>query len=945
MKFKFYSLAFFIGLLGNGSMQAQATFTNRTQDLGLQGNRSGVAIAVLDINGDGRDDVARLAQGRNLELKIQQANGSFQTITVGSMSNESQWAMVAGDLDNNGYVDFMSGGSYDNVKVAMANANGTAWTISQVANSSIFVQGSNFADINNDGFLDIFACHDDGPSRIWGNNGNGTFSSVNWINLAPAAGSDNSGNYGSVWCDFDNDGDLDLYIAKCRQGVNSPTDPRRINILFENDGNNNYTENGAARGLRNGAQSWTADFADIDNDGDFDCFITNHDVPSQLMINDGNGNFTDGTTAAGLDVTVLPIQGMMKDFDNDGWVDILVAGSDEQYFHNDGDGTFTEITGMFNNNDMESYAIGDLNHDGFLDIYAGYANIYTTPSSVDDAVWMNNGNSNHFVAVNLQGTVSNRSAVGARVEAYGPWGIQIREVRAGESYGIVNSFTQNFGLGSATTIDSIIVRWPSGIVDVVTNPGVDQFITIIENTCVSPNVSIAYNGPLAFCTGQSLDLTAPAGFNYLWSNGATTQTISVAQAGTYSVAVSDNSGCSGTSSSLTVEVDPIETPVITADAELTFCEGNSVTLTATPAQSYLWSNGATTASIEAETAGTYSVQVQGLCNTFTSNTLDVVLFAAPAPTASDESIALPAAVTLNATGNDLTWYDAPTGGNVLGTGPTFTTPVLSTTTNYYVGDRYQYGGDIAFGGMINHSGNSAFSGNTTNARMIFSALEDVVLVSVKVTTDNPGVRIIELQDAVGNVLQSVTANIPTGTSRVTLNFAIPQGTEYYLTTNTAQNNTSFGYNAPRLRRNNSGVTYPYDINGLISINDSDLGAQYYYYFYDWEVQAPFFDCISERTEVTVQVTTGTQGFETANAVRMFPNPADEQVSLELNFEENGPVSVMVTDIAGRQVQTANLDKNAGSQVFSLNTKALAAGVYMVQVTHNQRSTTQRLVIE
>jgi hypothetical protein len=94
----------------------------------------------------------------------------------------------------------------------------------------------------------VFACHDDAAGRIWGNDGSGALQeSNNWIDLATVPASDNSGNYGSVWSDIDNDGDLDLYIAKCRQGVNDPSDPRRINALYINDGAGNYTEAAAAR--------------------------------------------------------------------------------------------------------------------------------------------------------------------------------------------------------------------------------------------------------------------------------------------------------------------------------------------------------------------------------------------------------------------------------------------------------------------------------------------------------------------------------------------------------------------------------------------------------------------------------------------------------------------------------------------------------------------------
>jgi hypothetical protein len=256
---------------------AQLKFTNKADLLTPAKHYSGVAIAVLDMNGDGLDDIARMDAGHILSIAYQTAPGQpFANNPVGNMSTESQWGMCAADIDNNGFPDVLSGGAYDEIKVARANADGSFLQINTLTGPGTFVQGVNFADINNDGWLDAFVCHDDGASRIFGNDGTGNLVyQPLWIDLATVPSSDNSGNYGSVWSDVNNDGLTDLYIAHCRQGVSSPTDPRRINQLFLNNGDGTYTQDiDNTSGLRIGAQSWTADFGDIDNDGDFDCFIT-----------------------------------------------------------------------------------------------------------------------------------------------------------------------------------------------------------------------------------------------------------------------------------------------------------------------------------------------------------------------------------------------------------------------------------------------------------------------------------------------------------------------------------------------------------------------------------------------------------------------------------------------------------------------------------------------
>lgn len=185
---------------------------------------------VADINNDGLDDIVRsrpvLATSTgSLMVAYQRPDGSFIQDSIGRVSQITQLSTVVGDLDRNGFNDIICGGAYDGVHVMM-NHGGT-FNLVELDTPAVFVQGTNLADINGDGWLDYFACHDEDISQIWANNGSGTLSPVsNWINMSTMPVSDNSGNYGSVWTDFDNDGDLDLYIAKCRAGVTDPADPQ-----------------------------------------------------------------------------------------------------------------------------------------------------------------------------------------------------------------------------------------------------------------------------------------------------------------------------------------------------------------------------------------------------------------------------------------------------------------------------------------------------------------------------------------------------------------------------------------------------------------------------------------------------------------------------------------------------------------------------------------------
>ncbi|MGC6457761.1 MAG: FG-GAP-like repeat-containing protein [Akkermansiaceae bacterium] len=471
---------------------SSVSFSDRSNLLPDSSDASGVAMGVADMNQDGYDDIVHLKEAVSLFVEYQDpTGGNFTRLSLGIPSSSSAWGMAVGDADNNGFPDIVTGGFNDGIHYQRANNNGTAFTETTLSSPTVFLQAINFADINMDGWLDIFACHDNGENAKWRNDGTGVMiSNSSMMDTRTNPASDNSGNYGTVWTDYDNDGDLDLYISKCRLGVSSSNDPRRINQLFQNDGNGNYTEVGAAAGLRFGQQTWSTDFADIDNDGDLDCFVGNHDALSLIMRNNGNGTFTDVTADSGVSVNWDIIQCVFRDFNNDGWIDLFLTGPRHELWLNDGDGTFTEASNPFGNRDIQSCAVGDLNHDGFPDIYAGYASGYNSPvRSQPDKLFLSNTNGNNFLSVTLRGTTSNKLASGARLELHGPWGIQCREVRSGEGYGISHSFSQRFGMGGVAVADRLVIKWPSGAVDTAYNVSANQFLILEEGTSAPPVVT------------------------------------------------------------------------------------------------------------------------------------------------------------------------------------------------------------------------------------------------------------------------------------------------------------------------------------------------------------------------------------------------------------------------------------------------------------------------
>ncbi len=941
---KQYALGAALLLCIPSALNAQFSFSNST-NLKSSTTNSGGCMGVADMNGDGLDDMCILDKARFFKIDYQNPDGSFTLVDYGAVSTAGQWGWSLADTDGDGHRDMVSGGSYDGVHYMRISEPGVG-VLSSLNNGSIFMQCNNIVDINNDGHNDFFACGDDGPPKQWLNDGTGNLLYADIIDYTSNPVSDMSGNYGSVWTDFDNDGDIDLYIAKCRQGVNNPNDPRRWNRLFVNDGNGNFTERAEEFGAQSRFQSWTVDFGDIDNDGDMDFMLTNHDGPIQLFENDGTGHFTDISVGSGLQISGFFLQSKFVDFDNDGYLDLIVAGGLERIWRNNGDKTFTLVSNVFpSNKAMHSFATGDLNNDGFIDVFANYGSSYINADMNNpDRLWMNNPNGNNWFGVRLQGTVSNRDAIGARVSIIGPWGTQMREVRSGESYGIVTTFMCHFGLGAETVIPTMIINWPSGLVETFTDIDANEVINVIEGVCISPSAAITSPGNLIVCgNGDAITLSANEGFNYLWSTGATTADIEVTQPGSYTVTIDDGQGCSATTA-IFVQQSPDETPTVSALGETRFCDGNAVVLESSPASGYTWSTGATTQSISATEAGEYQVTIQGTCGAFSSETITVEVLEAPeAPIADGTTLPVPGSITLYAVGEGIQWYDVAVGGAPIANGNSFETPVISTMTSFWVSATEDSQGPVVNGGPVDRTTSGQFHPNA-DYYPYFTANEAFTIVSVKVFANGAGNRTIALINrADGSTLSSGTFAIPDGASRVTLNFSVPQAGNYGL--------RCVGGN-PALWRDGIGSnpSYPYALGTLGSITGSSVSGSnataLYYFFYDWEVQAVGSACEGPRTEVVVNVgSVGVNNVQDEANTKVWPNPATEQLMVSFATVK-GKVVVDMLDITGRVVLSRESDARARREgLMQLDVNDLAPGEYMVRIRTANETNVHRVVVQ
>ncbi|MBI1225379.1 MAG: T9SS type A sorting domain-containing protein [Bacteroidetes bacterium] len=862
---------------------------------------------VVDMNNDQLDDVVRVTSN-GMYIDYQQPDGSFTQSFFGlNIVNVPDWSICAGDLDNNGYNDLLFGNS-SGVSFVMAGAGGLGY--SEFAKPEwIFSQRSTMSDIDNDGDLDAFVCHDVDQSHPYRNDGNGNMT----LDQSLIVTADRPGNYAAIWTDYDNDGDNDLYITKCKGGA-VPGDIDRTNLLYRNNSDGTYTEMAATAGLDDNAQSWATDFEDFDNDGDFDAFIVNHDFQNRFFRNNGDGTFTDIIASTGINPNQLGSwSNAAADFNNDGWVDILSEMATHLYLNN-GNLNFTGQNLPFTGG-----GIGDLNNDGFLDVVRG------------STVYLNAGNFNNWLKINTIGTISNRNGIGARVEIYGAWGKQSREVRSGQSFNPMSSLLTYFGIGQATVIDSVVVKWPSGIRTVIENPAINTMVTVPEAGCVLAQTAILVNGETNICPGETVELSLPSGYSYEWSNFSSQQAISVSTSGSYSAVLTDSTGCISLSNSVQVNVVQEIIPVVTAEGDTKFCKGGSVVLTATGGENPVWSTGETGWSITVSNAGEYYVSTDAICNDdpIASVSELVEVLDVDEPVVNGVNIAPGDSVLLMASGNDLHWYNAPINGLLLSTGDSLQTPVLDQTTTYYVESHEHYPGEIQTGGKLDNTGPGGLP--TQGSYNLFDVWEPFTLVSVKVYVPNTaptGLRTIQLYDENNVLLDENIFSLNAGTHELTLNFDLPVGNNFSL--RCAENNL--------FRNTNVNTSFPYAIGNWGELTNDAFGNYYYYYFYDWMVQAKSFDCVSDRVPVTVGVSATNEVDSKTGKLRLAPNPADGQVLVEVIGKAD---LLQVFDVTGREVYRTEL---SGNESFELLTQGFPSGIYLVQVQTELGAKTQKLVV-
>ncbi len=914
------------------SIYGQVSFVNgQSQVLGDELIYSTICIGVDDINGDLLDDLILLDDGKILKTFIQGApNQPFAHEEHLQVSAFGDWAIVSGDIDNDDVPEIISSGVEDGSQFLKYDGEKYS-TIFNVGD--VYSQNTNLVDLDNDGFLDFFVCNDHGENLMFLNNGSGGMVATKLIDFQTTPEDDMSGNYSSIFTDIDGDDDLDLYIGKCRAGVDDSSDPRRINTLYINNGDGTYTESGEAFGVNNGAQSWSIDAGDIDNDGDTDLIVAHHNSPHDLYVNDGNGHFDSKVLLQCGDICYAT-QSFFCDFDNNGWLDIFITDISASYILFNDEMSFSRRDIVEEGRQPFSGAYGDFNSDGFPDLYLGFANSFQDASMIADRIFLNETNTNNYLDINLIGTVSNRDAIGAKVYIHQGDRIQYREIIAGKSYGIMNTTIAHFGLGQTTEVDSIHIKWPSGEETVINDvPAINTLMSVTEGGCITST----YHMPdLQLCNGDSIEVVLPTEYNnFKWSNGSTEANTWISEAGWYNVEFEIN-GCLTRSSYFEVtEEKQLEQGEVLSQIEIAACDGDVVELEAHPGIAYYWSTDETTQVIEVTESGVYNVSMATNCANYDSGDANVFFADTKIPEVENDSVVMGTSATFVGDSEALNWYQNKIDLEPIATGSEFETPAISEDQTYYVGEvteGFGFNKSLMKTVPLNNVGDSIYSENDF---VEIEVLDKLILYSVKVRTQQAGIRRIVIMQE-NEELYSADKNLLVGVNTVNIDFQLEPGI-YKIGTDTELNQTNFGTDHPQLSYSEIYTENDKLINGYLEVGESDLYPGVSPHFFDWEIYYGYYYC-EPRVPVHAIVKTPVSTSELSTNSYIYPNPTSGQ--LNIRTEMDLPIKIDVYDISGAKV----MKTIHGSEPHVTIDMPAAAGMYIIKLTNNLSSQTKKIYV-
>ncbi len=457
------------------------TFTDQATALGWPNSNDATrGLGWADYDGDGDFDVYLQNQGSNSRL-LRNDGGVFvnQTLPMLVSHASSGWSCAWGDYDNDGKPDLYLGNFAGN-NLFRNNFPGAFQDVSPTngTGDNTFAQSVLWVDHDRDGDLDLYLTKEFDPHRFFQNQGDGNFVD---ITAQTGLGDVQSHSYGVSFGDFDQDSDPDIFVSTCGAGT--------INRLFRNNQANGgglaYTEIAAAAGVNYTPNTYGAEWVDLDDDGDLDLFVVGASgEPNHLYRNDGVLPMVDIALAAGVAGPLAAGHGCDSgDIDNDGRIDLFVhdRSGPSRWYRNLGNLQFVDVpsaNGAANpTGGGYDCALVDYDNDGDLDIHVA--------TDSRDRLYRSSGNTNHWLQVVPVGTKDNRAGIGARIEIQVGNQTQYRTFQNSAGAFSQNLLPAHFGLGSATVVNVLRIRWLDGTVDTITNLPADQRVVFQQTSGVA----------------------------------------------------------------------------------------------------------------------------------------------------------------------------------------------------------------------------------------------------------------------------------------------------------------------------------------------------------------------------------------------------------------------------------------------------------------------------